>query len=183
VWFFKFVGTKLGLIVVFLSLSLSFSFFAQVKMGQGIAGTVAQSGTSIIVNDPYNDERFDNSTDIRTGYTTGNMMTVPITTWKVKEKRTTVQTRSMKMTVQREIIREKCIIGVVQVLNKAINGGTLKNFSEDDLFWLEEWNTLIGVSLNQAHNHAKFLNKMFQNTNKRNNNDGGGGNAKRRKVF
>ena len=152
-------------------------------MGQGIAGTVAQSGTSIIVNDPYNDERFDNSTDIRTGYTTGNMMTVPITTWKVKEKRTTVQTRSMKMTVQREIIREKCIIGVVQVLNKTINGGTLKNFSEDDLFWLEEWNTLIGVSLNQAHNHAKFLNKMFQNTNKRNNNDGGGGNAKRRKVF
>ena len=179
-------------------------------MGQGIAGTVAQNGASIIVNDPYNDNRFDSSTDKRTGYRTHNMMTVPITTWKVKETRTrtkSLTSRTSTTAVNREIIREKCIIGCVQVLNKkstslasgrssgsssssssssssdAKNGEAATqqytNYNADDLKWLDEWNTLIGVSLNQAHNHEKFLRKIFSSSGlkKRTADDGVGANT------
>jgi serine/threonine protein kinase len=131
----------------------------RVKMGQGIAGTVAESGRSIIVNDPYNDDRFDRSTDERTGYTTKNMMTVPIVTWDVREE-------------TGRVVREKCIIGAVQVLNKSFQNLNMlekqKNgeetpigYTANDLRWLDEWNNLIGIALNQAHNHAKFVRKIL----------------------
>ena len=60
----------------------------------GIAGSVFQSGRGRIIHDAYKDKSFNSSVDERTGYTTRNMICVPIKTVKNE------------------------IIGVAQVLNK-----------------------------------------------------------------
>lgn len=44
----------------------------------GIAGCVATSGEALIINDPYNDSRFDKDVDKRTGYRTRNILALPI---------------------------------------------------------------------------------------------------------
>ena len=95
-------------------------------------------------------------------------MTVPITTWKVRERERSSEGTSGNGGVV-EITRERCIIGCVQVLNKKseVEGGGERTegsggYTEEDLHWLEEWNTLIGVSLNQAHNHERFIRKVFK---------------------
>ena len=50
----------------------------RVKVGHGIAGSVAQTGVSIRVGDAYNDERFERSWDTLTGYRTKNMLAAPL---------------------------------------------------------------------------------------------------------
>ena len=47
----------------------------------GIAGWVFKNGESVIVNDPYNDERFNQEVDERTGFTTDSIACVPIFTF------------------------------------------------------------------------------------------------------
>jgi len=44
----------------------------------GIAGWVATHGEALIINDPYNDERFDKEVDKRTGYRTRSILSLPI---------------------------------------------------------------------------------------------------------
>lgn len=44
----------------------------------GIAGYVARTAESQNIKEVYNDPRFDNSYDIKTGYRTKTMMAVPI---------------------------------------------------------------------------------------------------------
>jgi HD-GYP domain-containing protein (c-di-GMP phosphodiesterase class II) len=44
----------------------------------GIAGWVATHGEPLIINDPYNDARFDKEVDKRTGYRTRSMLSLPI---------------------------------------------------------------------------------------------------------
>jgi hypothetical protein len=98
------------------------------------------------------------------------MMTVPITTWKVREReRRSAGDGCCDGVV--EVTRQRCIIGCVQVLNKKLEedfdddgsgGGGGGGYTDEDLHWLEEWNTLIGVSLNQAHNHERFIQKVFK---------------------
>lgn len=48
------------------------------ERGVGIAGYVAESGESVLINDVHADPRFDPSTDKRTGYLTRNMLCVPL---------------------------------------------------------------------------------------------------------
>jgi sigma-B regulation protein RsbU (phosphoserine phosphatase) len=48
------------------------------ERGVGIAGYVAESGESALVNDVQNDPRFDRATDLRTGFTTRTMLCVPL---------------------------------------------------------------------------------------------------------
>lgn len=66
----------------------------RLKVGEGLAGTVAKSGKSLNVKDAYQDVRFDAEWDRRTGYRTRSILCVPM---KNQHGRT---------------------IGVVQVLNK-----------------------------------------------------------------
>lgn len=61
---------------------------------KGIAGSVFQTGQSILIHDPYNDERFNPEIDRKTGYKTKNILCAPVKTVKNE------------------------IIGVVQLLNK-----------------------------------------------------------------
>ncbi len=110
----------------------------RVKLGKGIAGTVALTGESLIINDPGRDARWDSNSDQVTGFHTRNMICVPVTTWKVREKSNSS-----------EVSRDEYIIGCVQVLNAKSEDG----FTETDLAWLEEWKTVIGVELAAAHDH------------------------------
>jgi HD-GYP domain-containing protein (c-di-GMP phosphodiesterase class II) len=49
-----------------------------ISKAQGIAGWVATHGEPLIINDPYNDARFDKEVDKRTGYRTRSMLSLPI---------------------------------------------------------------------------------------------------------
>jgi sigma-B regulation protein RsbU (phosphoserine phosphatase) len=48
------------------------------EKGVGVAGYVAESGESVLINDVNADPRFDPSTDRRTGFITRNMLCVPL---------------------------------------------------------------------------------------------------------
>ncbi|HYT94833.1 MAG TPA: protein kinase [Gemmataceae bacterium] len=66
----------------------------RVPLGKGIAGTVALNAETINLEDPYTDPRFNAEVDRRTGYTTRNLLTLPMTG------------------------RDGRVLGVFQVLNK-----------------------------------------------------------------
>jgi serine/threonine-protein kinase len=65
-----------------------------IPLGVGIAGTVAATGQTINLPDPYADPRFNPAIDRKTGFKTRNMLTVPM------------------------IARSGEVIGVFQILNK-----------------------------------------------------------------
>lgn len=48
------------------------------EKGIGVAGYVAETGESALINDVASDSRFDSSTDKRTGFNTRNMLCVPL---------------------------------------------------------------------------------------------------------
>ena len=50
----------------------------RVKIGLGIAGYVAQTGKIVNIQDAYADPRFNQETDLRTGYRTHTMLCVPM---------------------------------------------------------------------------------------------------------
>ena len=70
----------------------------RLPLGQGIAGTVAQTGETIRLDDVYEDERFDRSWDESSGYRTRQMLCKPIRR------------------------RDDSIAGVFQLLNKREGG-------------------------------------------------------------
>ncbi|MFP4564844.1 MAG: HD domain-containing phosphohydrolase [Spirochaetia bacterium] len=49
----------------------------RISMNEGIAGHVARNGEPEIINDPYNDDRFDKEVDKKTGYRTRNIIALP----------------------------------------------------------------------------------------------------------
>lgn len=54
----------------------------RIPISSGIAGHVATTGESVLVEDAYNDDRFDRSVDNRTGFRTRTIICVPIKTQK-----------------------------------------------------------------------------------------------------
>ncbi|MEE8591208.1 MAG: HD domain-containing phosphohydrolase [Spirochaetia bacterium] len=89
----------------------------------GIAGCVAMTGDSLIINDPYSDDRFDKDVDKKTGYHTRNILSLPINDGEGK------------------------IIGVFQAINKMPEP---ENFSEQDLEHLLLAATYTGKALDAA---------------------------------
>ncbi len=78
----------------------------EIPLSKGIAGYVADTGEHLVINDAYNDDRFDQQVDIATGYHTRNILALPIEDSKGE------------------------IIGVYQAINKMVGN---KNFSKKDL--------------------------------------------------
>ncbi len=78
----------------------------EIPLSKGIAGHVAETGEHLVINDAYNDDRFDQQIDIATGYHTRNILALPIEDSKGE------------------------IIGVYQAINK-VSGN--KNFTKKDL--------------------------------------------------
>ncbi len=73
----------------------------RLAVGSGIAGWVAKHRKPVLVDDAYNDERFDRSVDLRTGFRTRSIAAAPL------------------------LDPDKRLLGVVQVLNR--KGGPFKN--------------------------------------------------------
>ncbi|MBN1622214.1 MAG: GAF domain-containing protein [Endomicrobiales bacterium] len=93
----------------------------KVKVGQGIAGSVAQDKKPLIVNDTSKDARFTGKMDQSSGFVTKSIICVP-------------------MFVENELI------GVMEVLNKRKGA----DFTKEDLDILESLASLAAVSINNA---------------------------------
>ena len=92
----------------------------RLKPGQGIAGWIARRGGSVIIDDVHADKRFDETVDQITGYTTRNMIVVPVAS---KER----------------------MVGVLQAINKKDG-----SFTDDDLEMLETLAHQVGTAIENA---------------------------------
>jgi len=94
----------------------------EIPLTKGIAGHVATAGVQVIINDAYDDERFDRATDMRTGYRTNNILATPM------------------------ISSTGEILGVLQVINK-LKG----SFTKEDADFLLAFASSAAVHLETAH--------------------------------
>ncbi len=117
----------------------------RLKVGTGIAGYVAKTGEVINIEDAYRDDRFDPSTDKKTGYHTRSILCMPIFEPLSEHK------------------KSPDIIGVLQVLNK--KDGV---FTEDDEELLASMASQIAISIINARLYSSLekrvseLNLMFE---------------------
>jgi response regulator RpfG family c-di-GMP phosphodiesterase len=95
----------------------------RISMEEGIAGYVARNGEPEVINDPYNDERFDKEVDKKTGYRTRSIIALPFRD------------------------SEGEIIGVFQAVNKMTSDGM---FSKKDLNLLQVAAISTGKQLESA---------------------------------
>lgn len=93
----------------------------RLKMGQGIAGHVAQTSKALLVNDPYSDPRFNPDLDLSSGYRTRSILAVP-----------------MKNHLGRTI-------GVIQVLNKKSG-----SFDDHDAVILAALSTQAAIAIDNS---------------------------------
>ena len=100
---------------------------ATVEPGRGIAGYVGQTGESLLIQNAYEDPRFNPSYDQQTGFRTRSIITVPLKT-------------------------VEGIVGVVQVINKA-SGAT---FDQHDLEVFESFASMASISLQNAKLFARI---------------------------
>jgi len=103
----------------------------RLKMGQGIAGTVAQEGKPLLLEDAYTHPKFHRAHDDATGYRTKSMITVPL---RVAGR----------------------ITGVAQVINR-LDG---KPFDKDDLELFISLAAMAAIALENARMHQALLEKQ-----------------------
>ena len=104
----------------------------RLRLGQGIAGYVARTGESLIVNDVQHDSRFFRRADQTSGFDTRNMVCVPV---KAQAK----------------------LLGVLQAINK--QGGTL--FDADDLRNFVALGHQVGIAIENANLYEE-INQLFE---------------------
>lgn len=100
----------------------------QLKMGQGIAGWVAESGEEIIVPDVKKDNRFFSEIDHSTGFETRSILAAPL---KVKDK----------------------VIGVAEVINR-LDG---KPFTQENLELFSTFCRQVALAIENAQMHRFML--------------------------
>ena len=93
----------------------------KLKMGEGIAGWVAQSRTPLMVKDAQRDPRFSRRADKASGFTTRTMLAVPL-------------------------IHQEELLGVLNVLNSREKSF----FDSEDLTLLESFADLAAVAINRS---------------------------------
>ena len=93
----------------------------RLKIGQGIAGHVAQTSRALLVNDPYADPRFNPEWDMTSGYRTRSILAVPMKNHLGKT------------------------IGVIQVLNKKAG-----LFSDHDAIILASLSTQAAIAIDNS---------------------------------
>jgi len=103
----------------------------RLKMGQGIAGTVAEEGKPLLLEDAYTHPKFFRGNDEQTGYRTKSMITVPL---KVGDR----------------------VTGVAQVINR-LDG---KPFDQDDLELFLALSSMAAIALENARMHQQILEKQ-----------------------
>ena len=126
---------------LFLNDALTNELYSRVAMGMhrreirimnnaGIVGHVFQTGQGVIVDDAYNDDRFDSDIDQKTGFTTKSILCAPVKTVKGE------------------------IIGCTQVLNKKKG-----QFTNSDLSLLEAMTSQASVAL-QSTQYVERMKKV-----------------------
>jgi len=100
----------------------------RIKIGQGIAGSVAKSGHSILVNNAQSDPRFYGNADKISGFKTKSIMCVPL---KAKNK----------------------ILGVIEAVNSRRKYG----FTKEDLQLFQAFACQIAVAIDNARMHEEDL--------------------------
>lgn len=103
----------------------------RLKLGQGIAGTVAQEGKPLLLVDAYTHPKFYRGHDEATGYRTKSMITVPL---KVGER----------------------ITGVAQVINRLDD----QSFNQDDLELFIALCSLAAIAIDNAKMHKSLMEKQ-----------------------
>jgi GAF domain-containing protein len=106
----------------------------RVRVGHGIAGTVAKTGKAIRLKDAYTDTRFEPEWDLFTGYRTKSMLAAPL---KNHMGRT---------------------IGVIQVLNKT----TGEEFTAEDEAILSALSTQAAVAIDNSRLFLSLIQKNHQ---------------------
>jgi len=101
----------------------------RLRIGNGIAGTVAATGEVIDIPDAYADGRFNRSFDTTLQYRTQDIYCMPI------------------------INREAQIVGVLELLNRKAE------FHEDDIDFLRDVSVHIGLALENAWFHRQLIEK------------------------
>ncbi len=102
-----------------------------VKMGEGIAGWVAEKNTSLVVNDASSDPRYSPEISEQIGFPTNSILAVPMR------------------------LKDKCV-GVIEILNK--KGG--KKFTETDREWLEVFSTQAAIAIQNAFSYQKVKDEL-----------------------
>ncbi|MCX7945191.1 MAG: GAF domain-containing sensor histidine kinase [Deltaproteobacteria bacterium] len=105
----------------------------RLKLGEGIAGYVAQTCEPVIVNDAYKDERFNDKIDKITGFKTQSVICIPL------------------------INKSKELTGVLQVLNKKDG-----SFDESDLSLLRALGSQIVVAIENNKLYQRLLEKNVE---------------------
>ena len=103
----------------------------RLKMGEGIAGWVAERGEPLLINDVKKDPRFYKSADKKTDFVTRNMICVPV---KVKDK----------------------IIGVLQAINKKEG-----IFAEGDMKLFKLFSNQVAIALDNARLYEEVRETFF----------------------
>ena len=103
----------------------------RLKMGQGIAGSVAEEGKPLLIEDVYTHPKFFRGHDEATGYRTKSMIAVPL---KVGER----------------------ITGVAQVINR-LDG---KPFDQDDLELFIALCSMAAIAIENAKMHRSLMEKQ-----------------------
>ncbi|MFQ5992865.1 MAG: GAF domain-containing protein, partial [Nitrospiraceae bacterium] len=104
----------------------------RLKVGEGIAGYVAQTGVPVIVNDVQNDPRFARQVDKKSGFVTRNMVCVPV---KARDR----------------------MLGVLQAINKT-DGGL---FGQDHLHDFVTLGHQVGIAIENANLYDE-INRLFE---------------------
>ncbi|RPJ06636.1 MAG: GAF domain-containing protein, partial [Spirochaetaceae bacterium] len=97
------------------------------KSGEGIAGWVYEKNRSLIVNDVESDNRFSPEISQKVKYPAKSMLAVPMR------------------------LKEQCV-GVIEILNKRDG----KNFTDEDLQWLEIFATQAAIAIENARSFQKI---------------------------
>lgn len=99
----------------------------RLKVGEGLAGKVAQTGEPVLVPDTSEDQHFDRRVDSQTGFTTHALITLPL---KLGET----------------------VIGVLQI----INPDNRELFEEDSFPILQILSDFVAIAINNALNHERM---------------------------
>ena len=104
----------------------------ELKKGEGIAGWVAENKTAIIIKDAQNDPRLYKKADKKSGFTTENMLCIPVT-------------------------HKQQTIGVLQAINKIGSHG----FTKDDARLLYALANQIAVALENARLYGDLKESLY----------------------